>query len=283
MSSKTNKQTDTSYWDERRGLFRTSKGGWIIGEAVYNHGYSMMDDLVGHKTFFQVLVLNVTGRLAEKNLADWLEASFICLSWPDPRIWCNKVGTLAGTMQCSPAAAVSVGILAADSRMYASGALVAGAEFIIEAVEKKKAGLSVEEIVNAELEKKAKRSAAKPVIMGYARPIATGDERVIAMERVTKTLGFEIGEHLSLAYEIDSYLQNNYKESINMLGYCVAFMVDQAFCNKEITRLFSTWVNSGVHACYAEARDRAPESFLPLRCDDIEYQGKIERPVPNIT
>lgn len=39
-------------------------------------------------------------------------------------------------------------------------------------------------------------------------------------------------------------------------------------------------VNGSVGACYAEAADHPPESFLPLRCDDIDYCGKPERQVP---
>lgn len=37
---------------------------------------------------------------------------------------------------------------------------------------------------------------------------------------------------------------------------------------------------SGVTVCYVEEADKPPESFLPLRCDDIEYQGKPPRKVP---
>ena len=88
---------NTRLWDDNCGTFSSNKGGWIMGEAIHNHGYSMMEDLVGEKSFFQVLVLNITGRLIDENLAKWIEASFIWRSWPDPRIWCNKIGSLTGT------------------------------------------------------------------------------------------------------------------------------------------------------------------------------------------
>ncbi|MBI3773241.1 MAG: hypothetical protein HY272_11150 [Gammaproteobacteria bacterium] len=280
MSSMNSRQDKTRFWDERRGVIRNRRGGWIIGEAVYNHGYSMMDDLVGYNSYFQVLLLNITGRLPEKRLADWIEASFICLSWPDPRIWCNKMGAYAGTMQCSPVAAASMGILAADSRMYGAGALREGAEFIIQARKARQRGVSIRDIISSALAKKKRGGKDSAVIMGYARPIATGDERVPAMERVSKELGFEIGGHLELAYEIEAEIRNLQNESINMLGYSVAFLVDQGFSVDEITRIYSTWVSSGVHACYAEYRDQPPESFLPLCCNDIDYQGKAHRPVP---
>ena len=67
---------------------------------------------------------------------------------------------------------------------------------------------------------------------------------------------------------------------MNLLGYATAFLLDQGFTYQDVYRLLSCWVNSGVHACYAEAADQPPESFFPLHCEDIDYQGKAPRPVP---
>lgn len=271
------KKTDTSFWDERRGIIRTEKGGWVIGEAVYNHGYSMMDDLVGTASFFQVLLLNATGILPERRLADWLEALFICLSWPDARIWCNQISSLAGTMRTSPVAGVSAGILASDSRMYGPGVAVAGSEFIIASLRNKLDGISAEQIVAAYPKR---RSDGTPVIPGFVRPIASGDERVEAMERVAADLQFANGDHLALAYEIEEVMINKYNEGMNLLGYAAAFLCDQKLSALEIYCILSTWVHSGAHACFAEAAQNPPESFFPLLCSDIDYQGKKARAVP---
>ncbi len=267
------------YWDSRRGFIRTRKGGWEIGKAVHNHGYSMMEDLVGGASYFQVLVLNTTGRLPSRKLADWLEALFICLSWPDARIWCNQIGSLSGTLRTSPVAAVCAGILAADSRMYGPGTLSAAADFITSALERHLAGESVKQIVET-----APRHRDRPIpnIVGYARPLATGDERIAAMERVSRELGFETGRHLALAYEVERCLLETYQEGMNLAGYCVAFLTDEGYSATEIYRLLSTWVSSGVHACFAEAADSPAEGFFPLRCEDVEYRGEADRPVPEV-
>jgi len=267
---------DTSFWDERRGLIHTNKGGWVIGEAVYNHGYSMMDDLVGKASFFQVLLLNVTGRMPERRLADWVEAVFICLSWPDARIWCNQMGSLAGTVRASSVAGVSAGILATDSSMYGVLPLLAGTRFIVDSLAKKKNGMTAEDIVAAQ----CRRRGTKPLIVGYARPVASGDERIGAMERVTDDLGFVVGEHLALAYEIAEVMMRRYDEGMNINGYVNAFLSDQGYSVQEIYRIFSALVFAGVQACYAEAADLPGESFFPLRCEDVDYQGPAHRPVP---
>lgn len=272
-----NDKPDTSHWDNLHGKIRTKKGGWVIGEAVYNHGYSMLDDLVGRDSYFQVLFLNVTGRRPERKLADWLEALFICLSWPDSRIWCNQVGSLAGTMRSSPVAAISAGILASDARMYGPGVLLPGTRFIQDALQQQEQGKTACSIVEEYLSKERHKS---PVIPGYVRPIASGDERIAAMERVGNELGFEKGKHLLLAFAIQEVMLEKYQEGMNVLGYAVAFLCDQGLNCNEIHRILAGWVSSGVHGCYAEAADNPPESFFPLRCDDMDYQGPPPRPVP---
>ena len=266
----------TAFWDERHGKIRSKKGGWRIGEAVYCHGYSMMEELVGKVSYFQVLILNATGRLPERRLADWVEALYVCLSYPDDRIWCNQIGSLAGTMQASGVAGVSAGVLASDSYHYGVGPIIAGAEFIIEAVKKKRAGMSIEAIVVSE----ARRPGSKPKITGYMRPVASGDERIEAMERVTDQLGFIPGEHLQTAYMVSEVMQSRFNETMNINAYTMAFLADQGFSPKEIYRIFTISVNSGVNACYIEAAEAPPEAFFPLRCCDIDYQGHPPRELP---
>ncbi|MCP3662283.1 MAG: hypothetical protein GY696_07270 [Gammaproteobacteria bacterium] len=263
------------FWDERRGIIRTRKGGWVLGKGVTSHGYSILDELLGNTSFFQVLILNVTGRLPERRLAEWLEAAFICMSWPDPRLWPNTIGALGGTMQASSIGAVCAGTLASESRIYGPGTSADAWKFTLDTFKERENGWSVQKIV----EKRCSASG-KLNMPGYIRPLAQGDERVAAMQGVAEGLGFEVGPHLQLAYEIEAYVYREYEEGMNLAGYIGAFMADQGFEFNEIHRMCSLLVNAGVHACYSEAADRPPESFLPLRCDDIEYKGAAERPVP---
>ncbi len=263
-------------WDERRGKIQSKKGGWIVGKGIFNHGYSMMDDLVGKVSFMQVIALNATGRLPERPVADWLEAIHICLSWPDPRIWCNQIGALGGAMRASVVASTTAGVLASDAKTYGSKTLVQAVRFIQTALLDFKRGLSVDEIIRSECAK----YRGKPHIMGYERPLVKGDERIVAMERVQQALGLPSGEHLQLAVQIEQSLQENYGESMNIGGYISAFLSDLGYTAEEVYRIFAILVCSGVTACYVDTRDKTPDSFLPLHCTDIEYTGKLARPVP---
>ncbi|MEJ2200586.1 MAG: hypothetical protein P8X63_06185 [Desulfuromonadaceae bacterium] len=73
---------DNSFWDSRRGVIRSRKGGWKMGQGVFSHGFNLLEELVGEHSYFQVMLLHATGRMPERRFADWLEAAFICLSWP---------------------------------------------------------------------------------------------------------------------------------------------------------------------------------------------------------
>lgn len=275
MSSSMNNRA-YQLWDERRGKIQSNKGGWVVGKGVFNHGYSMMDDLVGKVSYMQVLILNATGRLPERPVADWFEAIYICMSWPDPRIWCNQIGALGGAMRASVVASTTAGVLAADAKAYGSKPLLQGVRFIQSALQDFKQGLSVDEIVRNECAK----HRGKPNITGYARPLAKGDERVVAMERVQKLLALPAGEHLQLALQIESSLLRNFNESMNINGYGSAFLSDMGYTAEEIYRIFAMVVTSGVTACYVDTRDKAADAFLPLRCTDVEYTGTPARPVP---
>lgn len=264
------------FWDERRGKIQSKKGGWVIGKGIFNHGYSMMDDLVGKVSYMQLVVLNATGRLPERAVAEWFDAIHICLSWPDPRIWCNQIGALGGTTRTSVVAATTAGTLAADAKRYGIKTILGGMQFIQSAMLDYNNGNSIDEIVENECNK----HNGKPNIMGYARPLAKGDERVVAMGRVQRELSLPAGAHLQLAEQIEQILLKNFDESMNINGYMSAFLSDQGYTDEETYRILSVWVASGVTACYVDTRDKAPDAFLPLRCADIEYTGKLARPVP---
>jgi hypothetical protein len=272
MLSKSNSDSIQAL-DNNRNVIRSSTGGWRVGQGVYSHGYSMLDELVGEKSYFQIMILNATGKLVERRLADWSEAMYGCLSWPDPRIWCNQIGALAGEAKTSVVVGTTAGIMAADSKMYGMYTILDGIEFIQSALIKFNNNQTPEEIINNNI----KKNRGKLNITGYVRPIAKGDERIEVMERVSKQLKFNDGPHIKLAYQIEDEIKKRFGEGMNINGYVAAFFSDQGFSANEVYQIFSTVVMSGVTACYLDTLQKPNDSFLPLRCDDIEYLGHEKR------
>jgi citrate synthase len=209
-------------------------------------------------------------------LAQWIEAVYGCLSWPDPRIWCNQIGALAGAARTSVVAGTAMGVLATDSRSYGVLPLIEGVKFIQDAVVAHEQGATAKDIVS----NAASARGGKPFIVGYIRPIAKGDERLEVLERVAKQLHMPMGKHLQLAYQIEQELMSAYDEGMNVNGYVSAVLSDYGFTEQEIYQLFSTLVASGVTACYLDTYHRPADTFLPLRCEDMDYQGPAPRAVP---
>lgn len=267
-------KSDTQIWDSYRNIIRSRKGGWRIGQGVFSHGFNLLEDLAGHISFFQLLILNATGRLPDRCLGDWLEALQICLSWPDPRIWCNQIGALGGTLRASAVASTAAGVLAADSKIYGPQTIARGMEFIQNSLNKRRNGVEIQEILAKHIRD------GKPCVMGFVRPITKGDERISTMERITQRLGFTIGDHMRLALDIEKFMLEKFGESMNISGYISAFLSDQGFSPQEAYQISASLVTSGVTACYIDSFERPAETFFPSRCDDVVYKGPPPRRVP---
>ena len=257
------------FWLKNHKKITTSIGKWTGGQDVVCHGHLMMKDLLGNISYMQMIVLNITGRLIDEKVAKWLEGNFIGVSYPDARIWCNTIGSLAGSTKTSVVSATVAGTLGADSRGYGgSQTSVAGMQFIQHALTKAKSGETIKQIIAG-----AKHKNGKPVITGYARPVARTDERLAPHERMTKKLGFKQGEHLKLAWKINDYLENEFSLAMNVAGYSCAFLSDQGFSPQEIYQIKALMVASGVTACYVDYLNQPSNSFLPQKCEDIQYTG----------
>jgi hypothetical protein len=264
------------YWDSRRGVIYSRVGGWSIGGAVTCRGKDLLHELLPHYSYVQILVFSLTGKLISRNLADWIESGYATISYPDHRIWCNQIGTLCGELEASPVAAAAAGCLAADSTIYGSRPVRAGMQFIQDALSRRQAGDTVEQIIEAHLRKQ--RGVMN--ITGYTRPIAIGDERVPVLRDRARQLGMEAGPHELLSREIDRYLDEKYDERINVNGIVSAIFADHGLTPDDGYHICAVGVTAGVMACYLDYLNQPADSFLPLRCDDIDYQGVAPRELP---
>lgn len=261
--------SNTQYWDQRKDKIITDIGKWQGGHDVTIRGYSLFNELFDQVSYFQVLVLNVTGRLVSTELSTWLENNFMVMSYPDARIWCNQVGALSGTLHTSPSAATAAGSLAADSRIYGgSQSTLVAMKFIGDALKDFKSGLTVEDIIT-----KLPIKQGMHAVPGFVRPVARDDERIIPHRKMTQRLGFDAGEHSKLADRISNFMEEKYSMGMNIDGFSSAFLMDQGFTPEQVYQINSLRVASGVTACYSDNLQHPENSFLPLHCVEIEYTG----------
>lgn len=263
----------TEYWDKRNRTILSTVGHWVGGSDVAVENYSLMNDLMGKASLMQLNVLNATGKLINKNVADWIEINFMGLSYPDSRIWCNQVSSYVADCDSSVVAAASAAILSADSRAYGgSQTTQSSMQFLQDGYRDFENGSTIAEVVS-----KARVINDKPMIVGFARPIDRDDERLKPYQAIQKQLDIPQGKYLDFALQLSTYLDAHYSLSINSGGYASAFLLDQGFSPEDGYKIKAFSVIGGAVACYRNMETSPPNSFLPQKCTDIEYKGKEKR------
>ena len=264
--------TKTKFWDKRNNKIFSSVGHWQGG---VDHNHSLMHELMKNASLMQVHILNATGKYVERSVANWLEINFMGLSYPDSRIWCNQISAYAADTNASAVAAVSAAILSTDSRAYGgSQTTFSCMTFLASSYHKYINGESLSSIISAERIKNG-----KPIIVGFARPIDKDDERLKPYALMQKKLGIEVGLYLKFAQQVSEYLDQHYALTINSGGYASAFLLDQGFTPDDGYNIKAYAVASGAIACHRNLASSPPNSFLPLKCLDVQYTGKAIRRV----
>lgn len=266
-----------SKWDKYRGEIYSSRGGWTVGQGIMTHGYSLLDDIHGKCSMFQVMIMNVTGELPDKRIADLVEGLFITSSWPDSRIWCNKIGTFSAQTRTSITNAIAAGGLAGDGKIYGPGTGHSIGPFLDKAYQHIIINNQpVRDFIENHAYKNGKLHAP-----GFARPLAKGDERIPAMRKLANKLEFQVGPYQKMVNEMEKYLSEKEGEGLNLSGFFTAFMLDQGFEIDQIMGITAMAVTGGIYAAYFEYINQPPEAFLSLRVEDIEYVGHEPRLVPD--
>ena len=97
--------------------WQTSMGGWFPGETVVLRGKDVFKDL-NNSSWMEYLLFASTGKESPK-IARLMEGMWvICSSFPDPRIWNNRVSALAGTARSTGALAAAASVAVTEATIY---------------------------------------------------------------------------------------------------------------------------------------------------------------------
>ena len=248
----------------------TAMGAWFPEGRVVLRGRDVLND-VERKPWMEHLVYAAIGR-ESPDLARLIEGLWtLGSSYPEPRIWNNRVAALAGSARSTVTLALSAGTAVSEATLYGLRTSKGAIDFLQRADRKLKSGQSLADVVQAELRKYR-------AIYGYGRPIVSDDERIAPVLRLAKTLGLENGHYVRLALKIHDYLKSSrYKYQINMSAIAAALMADQGFTPDDFHRLACLSFVGGMLPCYIDAHDKPEGSFFPLRTSRIDYRGATER------
>lgn len=250
----------------------TSMGAWFGGDRVIFRGKNLFTDLFD-KSWMEVLLYGITGReFNENQMRLWNSLWVLCASFPEPRIWNNRIASITGTAKSTGSLALSATTAVSEATIYGKQADYAAFEFITRANDLVKKGETLGSILDREM--KAKRV----IPPGFGRPMISVDERIPPVIRLAEELGFDDGAHFKLAVELDKLLVEKRKRlRLNIAGLAAALAADQGLSQREYYYYVILAFTAGNLLCYQDTMDRTAGVFFPLRCERIAYQGKPHR------
>jgi hypothetical protein len=247
-------------------------GGVFAGERVVFRGLDLFHDL-GDVRWMELYLYGITGRrFSEKQVLLFESMWSIGTSYPDPRIWNNRIASLAGTTRSTATLGISAATAISEAKLFGRQPDIRAIDFLLRARKAVADGVSsLEEVILDEMQKNRG-------IAGFRRPLTNADERIAPILAVARKLGYAHGAHLQLAFGIERWLlEKRYRLKMNAAAFGAALAADQGLSAREYYLFQTPSFIGGMLPCYIEASERPEGSFLPLRCTRIEYSGKAPR------
>lgn len=247
--------------------WETSLGLSFPGERVVFMGKDLFSEC-SDKSWMELLLLGITGRKFTTEQIKLFNAIWvICTSYPDPRIWNNRISALAGSYRSTGSLANAAGIAASEATIYGMRPIVKSFDFLCKTKIKIDEGESIEDIVKDELKIHRK-------ISGYARPIVNEDERIKPLVDFANQLGFASGVHLKLAFDVEKILLKlGYRMNANIASIAAGLCADQGFSVKEYYYYLVNCFSVGFITCHIDASNKKEGQLFPLSCHNLNYEG----------
>jgi hypothetical protein len=256
---------------ENVGRLRTRMGACFVGSHAVFRGKDLHAEL-GGSGWIDLYLFGITGRRFPAPQLRLLEAFWTHTSYPDARIWNNRVAALAGTSRSTGNLGVSAALALSEASIYGRGIDIRAIDFFRRARAMEEAGGELAPWVLGELE--ARRSLA-----GYGRPIASGDERIKPILELARSLGLAEGPHLKLAHTVEEILlAARLRMRMNYGAVLAALAADLGFAPREYYLFMHPAFLAGMLPCYIEAAERPEGTLFPLACKDVAYLGVPKRP-----
>ena len=262
---------DTNSLSSVEHHWETRMGKMFPGERVVFRGKDLFHDLDNIR-WMQLYLYGITGRFFTEKQEKLFEGIWIIsTSYPDPRIWNNRIASLAGTVRSTGTLGICASLSASDANIYGHGPAMKAMNFLVRARKKIKTENDLQEIIKHELSK-------YKIIYGYGRPILNRDERITPLYELAKRLGLANGPYLDLAFNVEKYLKaGRWRMRMNVAALAAALAADQGLLEREFYLFLTPSFIGGIIPCHIEAAEKKEGTFLPLRCGLINYQGKSKR------
>lgn len=259
--------------DSVSGKLTTAVGAAFPGERAVFRGQDIHQSLA-HMSWIGMLAFGVTGRQLPEGHLQLLESIWVFTSYPDARIWNNRVAALAGSARSSGNLGVSAALAVSEAYIYGRQNEYQASSFFINTVKARAAGVPLQRCVDEEMAQHGR-------IAGYGRPLANADERIAPTMQLARELGLADGPHVALAFELEQHLVATGKPLRMNYGALVsAFGADLGFSPREYYHFLYPSFLAGMLPCFIEAADKPEGTLFPTACTQIVYQGPAHREWP---
>lgn len=255
-------------------VLKTSVGACYPGSHAIFRGHDLHKELED-LSWVELYVFGITGRRLSPQHVELLNRVWTFTSYPDARIWNNRVAALAGKTQSTGMLGLSAAMAVSEAKIYGKGTHTFATAFLIRVKEKLTHDhANLESLLGAELKEFHR-------ILGYGRPIAAlqVDERIPNILSYMDKIGVSQGNYLRLAFEIEKcFFKMGKKLVANYAIAAAAIMLDMGFSAAESDFCMNLYFVAGMLPCFIEhAVKNDQRELFSLTCADILYDGHERR------
>ena len=242
-------------------------GAAIIGkERVVLRGVDFLSGC-NKRSWAEHLFFAITGE-ENKEFSRLIEAMWVTVtSFPDPRLWVNRVAALGGTVRTTGSLAANAASALGEANAYGIRVGRRAVDLMYRFKEKLDAGAELEDLIKQDLRN-------YKALSGFGRPLASKDERIEPLLSFARSLGYGNGPHVKLIFDIDDYFQNSrYPFQMNAGALMAALFADQGISAEDAYYLVIHCFMAGIYPCYIDAKNKPEGVFFPLSASRIKYSG----------
>ena len=259
------------------GVLRTAVGACWPGSRAVFRGYDLHTEFYD-SDWIALYLYGVTGRRFTPQQVKLLHGIWAITSYPDTRLWNNRVAALAGSVRSSPVLGLAAALAVSEARIYGGGPGLRAIDFFLRAGKAVDGGQSLRDFVEKEL--------ASRYIYGYGRPIDSHDERLPWLEKLARSQGLADGPHFKLAREVERILTQELGKPTLLMNYAAmtaSLGADLGFSTREFQIFRVPLFFAGMPPCLVEAAEKPEGTLFPTPCNGVSYEGVGKRRWPGKT
>lgn len=251
---------------------KSGVGACYPGSHANFRGHDLHAQLRG-MDWVELYLFGITGRRFSPAQIRLVHAIWVYTSYPDARLWNNRIVALAASSRSSSNLGMSAAIAVSEAKVFGGQAGFQSMQFLLRANAAVQNGTGLRDFVLEEMQKRR--------IYGYGRPINSKDERIPWMMALVKELGLTPGPHVDLAFAVEEILVAKYPQlQMNYAALHAALMADMGLSLREYQLLRVPTFMAGMAPCSVDAAGNPVGTVFPTPCDAICYVGVSKRPWP---